>query len=188
MAETSSMIPLGTLAPDFRLLDVCTQQFFELRDVEFEKALVIMFICNHCPYVQIILPRLILLANQYLAKGVRFVAISSNDVNTYPEDGPAQMQLLAKQHSFPFPYLYDETQATAKAYHAVCTPDFFIFDRALKCVYRGRFDDATPKNRIPPSGCDLMNALDQLLKGETVSTDQKPSIGCSIKWKDVAAV
>lgn len=185
MAKTpSTMIPLGTRAPNFHLLDVTTTgKFRSLDELKSEKATTIMFLCNHCPYVKHIQHKLVEVANYYQAKGVSFVAINSNDIETYPEDSPERMKAEAKKHQFPFPYLFDETQAIAKAYQAACTPDFFVFDKNLQCVYRGRFDDATPGNSQPVTGADLKNALDQILKNEAVDQDQKASIGCNIKWK-----
>lgn len=183
MAEISAMIPLGTKAPSFHLQDMRTNHWIDLNDLHVEHALVIMFICNHCPYVKHIIPKLIEITRAYQQKGILFIAINSNDADTYPDDSPARMKQLAQEKDFTFPYLHDETQAIAKAYHAVCTPDFFIFDRTLSCIYRGRFDDSTPKNNLPVSGADLVHALDQLLTGSPISNDQKPSMGCSIKWK-----
>lgn len=184
MTETlSQMLPLGTRAADFNLLDVVTHQMVSLQNVKSDVATVIMFICNHCPYVRHIQHHLVDVANQYQAKGIQFVAINSNDIKKYPTDSPEKMAEQAIQHGFSFPYLYDETQAVAKAYQAACTPDFFIFDRDLKCVYRGRFDNASPGNLNPVTGKDLINALENILNGKAVSTDQKPSMGCNIKWK-----
>ncbi|HLB42160.1 MAG TPA: thioredoxin family protein [Gammaproteobacteria bacterium] len=184
MAETlSTMIPLGTKAPEFHLLDTRSGKYLSLSETKSDIATVIMFICNHCPYVKYILPKLLEIVNIYQAKGICFIAISSNNAETYPEDGPNKMKEATEQHQFPFPYLYDQTQTTAKAYHAACTPDFYIFDRHLHCVYRGRFDDATPGNRHPVTGQDLSQALDNILSNHSISTHQKPSLGCNIKWK-----
>lgn len=183
MAVNSSMLPLGTIAPSFNLIDVCTNKSIALSDFQNSKATVIMFICNHCPYVIHIQEKLIAIANEYIAKGISFIAINSNDVELYPDDSPLQMKKIASEKKYPFPYLFDETQEVAKAYHAACTPDFYIFDQSLKCVYRGRFDDSTPRNQIEPSGRDLIEALDAVLAGEMVNPNQKASIGCSIKWK-----
>lgn len=179
----SDMIPLGTRAPDFRLLDTRTDQMVSLQTVKSDKATVIMFLCNHCPFVKHIQSKLAETAASYQKKGIQFIAISSNDVITYPQDGPEKMREEAEQHHYAFPYLYDETQAIAKAYHATCTPDFFIFDKDLLCVYRGRFDDSTPGNGVAVTGNDLKQALDNLLAGKSVSEDQQPSMGCNIKWK-----
>lgn len=184
MSETAStMIPLGTIAPSFKLLDTLLNKMVSLEDFQLNDALVIMFICNHCPYVKHILPKLIDVANEYKKKGVQFIAISANDAETYPSDGPIAMRNVALEHHFPFPYLYDESQSVAKAYKAACTPDFFIFDRHLACVYRGRFDAATPGNHLPVDGADLCQALDHLLANKPINPNQKPSLGCNIKWK-----
>lgn len=142
-----------------------------------------MFLSNHCPYVKRIQVRLVEIANHYQNKGIKFIAISSNDVEKYPADGPDQMHIEAKQFNYPFPYLYDETQAIAKLYNAACTPDFYVFDKSRLCVYRGRLDAATPGNEEPVTGADLCNALDCILANEPIPNDQKPSLGCNIKWK-----
>jgi len=179
----SSMIPLGTIAPDFTLVDTVSGKNLRLAELRSDIATVIIFMCNHCPFVKHIQSELINLANEYLKKGIRFIAISSNDVENYPDDAPVQMKTTALLNHFPFPYLYDETQDVARAYHAACTPDFYLFDKDLKCVYRGQFDDARPMNSIPVSGNDLRKALDQLLAGLPIDSNQKPSLGCNIKWK-----
>jgi thiol-disulfide isomerase/thioredoxin len=142
-----------------------------------------MFICNHCPYVKHINDQLVVLANEYIKKGVSFIAISSNDVANYPEDSPELMKVLAEEVGYPFPYLYDEDQSVARMYDAACTPDFYIFDSELKCAYRGQFDDSRPKNDLMVTGRDLRMALNDILEGKKVSFNQKPSIGCNIKWK-----
>ncbi|MFN3234386.1 MAG: thioredoxin family protein [Gammaproteobacteria bacterium] len=184
MVETAStMLPLGTQAPDFELLDTVTNEPLALSNLKSDQATVIMFICNHCPYVVHISDKLVELAKEYQQKGVNFIAISSNDVVTHPADSPNKMSTHAKDNGFTFPYLYDETQEVAKAYKAACTPDFYIFDGELKCAYRGRFDGATPKNNVPVTGDELRQALDNILTGKPVSDDQKPSLGCNIKWK-----
>lgn len=184
MAKTlSTMIPLGTKAPDFRLMDTVSNKWLTLDELKSPIATVVMFICNHCPYVKHIQTQLVDVANRYQAKGIKFIAISSNDVVNYPADSPALMHEEAITHHYPFPYLYDETQAVAKAYHAACTPDFFVFDNNLLCVYRGRFDEATPGNDKPVTGADLCKALDAILAGNTISEDQIASMGCNIKWK-----
>lgn len=182
-ATPSTMMPLGTVAPDFNLPDTVSENELSLGDIRGEKATVVMFICNHCPYVKHIDEELVNVANEYMPKGVSFVAISSNDVDNYPEDAPELMQKTAQQLGYPFPYLYDESQAVAKAYDAACTPDFFIFDKELKCAYRGQFDDSRPKNGKPVTGKDLRAALDNIIAGKPVTIDQIPSIGCNIKWK-----
>jgi thiol-disulfide isomerase/thioredoxin len=184
MAHTpSSMIPLGTIAPDFALLDTVSDQVLTLSDLRSELATVIMFICNHCPYVKLIQTKLSEVAKVYQAKGIRFVAINSNDTEKYPADSPANMRVEAEKHGYSFPYLFDETQAVAKAYHAACTPDFFIFDGDLRCVYRGRFDAATPGNGKSVTGDELCAALDNILAGKQVDPNQIASVGCNIKWK-----
>lgn len=180
----SSMLPLGTKAPDFKLRDTLTGEFYHLLDnIRDSKAFVIMFICNHCPYVKHVIHELIHLAKDYQAKGISFVAISANDAKNYPEDAPEKMAQLGKLLKFSFPYLYDETQSTAKAYHATCTPDFFIFDKRRLCVYRGQLDASRPNNNIPVTGQDIRSALENLLKGEPLNPQQLPSMGCNIKWK-----
>ena len=142
-----------------------------------------MFICNHCPYVIHVLDEITRLAKDYQAKGFSFIAISSNDVINYPQDSPEKMKELARQYGFTFPYLYDESQDVAKAYDAACTPDFSLFDGSLQCVYRGQLDDSRPKSGIPVTGKDIRSALDAILEGGSLSTLQRPSLGCNIKWK-----
>lgn len=184
MAKTlSTMIPLGTKAPDFRLMDTVSNKWLKLDELKSPIATVVMFICNHCPYVKHIQTQLVDVANRYQAQGIKFIAISSNDVVNYPADSPALMHEEAITHHYPFPYLYDETQVVAKTYHAACTPDFFVFDNNLLCVYRGRFDEATPGNDKPVTGADLCKALDAILAGNMISEDQIASMGCNIKWK-----
>lgn len=180
----SNMLALGTKAPDFSLPDTVSGDMLSLADVASNKATVVMFICNHCPYVIHIIDQLVQVAKTYQAKGVSFVAISSNDVENYPQDAPDKMAQYAKEQGFSFPYLYDETQTIAKAYDAACTPDFYVFDQDLQCVYRGRFDAATPGNDEPVTGRDLTQALDCLLSDNPVAqTQQMPSMGCNIKWR-----
>lgn len=184
MTETSSvMVPLGTKAPTFNLIDTISGKPVALDQLPAKIATVVIFMCNHCPYVQHILPHLIQQIPFYQSKDIQFIAINSNDVKRYPEDGPDAMQKVAEKLKFTFPYLYDETQEVAKAYHAACTPEFFVFDRNLACVYRGRYDDATPGNQKKVTGKDLLAALDALLSAKIPSQDQKPSLGCNIKWK-----
>jgi peroxiredoxin len=183
METSSSMLPLGSKAPDFTLYDVCADQKVSLKSLTSPIATVIMFICNHCPYVKHIQNKLIEIAKNYQSKDIAFIAISSNDIMAYPQDGPEEMRTTALSHQFSFPYLYDETQEAAKAYHAACTPDFFVFDRELFCVYRGRFDDSTPGNQKPVTGKDLCTALDNILTGLPIQSEQKASVGCNIKWK-----
>ena len=180
---SSSMLALGTKAPNFELLDTVSGKIVSLNELKSDKATVVMFICNHCPYVKHIQGELVQLAKDYQAKGVSFIAISSNDVEEYPEDAPKEMVKIAKQLNYSFPYLYDETQLTAKNYKAVCTPDFFVFDKDLHCVYRGQLDGSTPGNGTPVTGNALRAALDNILINKSVISDQKPSMGCNIKWK-----
>ncbi len=182
-ATPSNMIPLGTLAPDFKLTDTLTDKTLGLSDLPEKKATVVMFICNHCPYVKMLLDEIVSVANEYIAKEVNFVAISSNDIENYPDDAPDKMKELGESIKMPFPYLFDETQEVAKAYQAACTPDFYIFDRDLKCAYRGQFDDARPGNDKAVTGRDLRKALNEIIEGKAVSFEQIPSIGCNIKWK-----
>ena len=185
MVQTlSNMMPLGTTAPDFTLPDTVSGKSLSLQEVRGEIATVVMFICNHCPFVKHVQNELIMLGKEYPAKGINFVAISSNDVANYPEDSPEKMKKLAVSKGYEFPYLYDESQEIARSYDATCTPDFFVFDKNLHCVYRGQLDESRPGNDIPVSGNDLRNALDSILLGKDVNSDQKPSIGCNIKWKE----
>lgn len=182
-ATESNMMPLGTKAPNFNLPDTISGKNKSLQEIKSDKATVVMFICNHCPFVKHVQKELVKLANDYILKGILFVAINSNDVKAYPDDSPQQMKEVAKQFGYPFPYLYDESQAIARAYGAACTPDFYIFDKELKCVYRGQMDGSRPSNDIPVNGKDIRAALDAILAGKPVNQDQKPSIGCNIKWK-----
>ena len=179
----SNMIDLETKAPDFKLLDTVTGKPYDLKETKDSKATVIMFICNHCPYVKHVILELVKLARDYQPKGIAFIAINANDAIAYPEDAPKKMTQLAKQLGFSFPYLYDETQSIAKAYQAACTPDFFIFNKDLLCVYRGQLDGSRPGNKIPVTGKDIRSALDNILQGKPVSPHQQPSMGCNIKWK-----
>ena len=178
----STMLPLGSLAPEFSLPNVDGQTV--TRDQFQGKAgLLIVFMCNHCPFVLHVRSQLAAFAREYMDKGLAVVGISSNDVKEYPQDGPAAMKAEHTAAGYPFPYLYDETQSVAKAYRAACTPDFFLFDRDFHLVYRGQFDDSRPKTDIPVTGRDLRAACDALLAGQPIVADQKPSIGCNIKWK-----
>lgn len=179
----SNMIPIGSNAIDFQLPDVVSGKQVSLKDTTGPNATLVMFICNHCPYVKHINEQLVALANTYLPKGVGFVAISSNDVSSNPEDSPENMKKVAEAEHYPFPYLYDETQQVAKSYDAACTPDFYLFDMNLKLAYRGQLDDSRPSNNVVPTGKDIRNAIDNLLNREKVSPYQRPSIGCNIKWK-----
>ena len=184
MSRTAStMLPLGTIAPNFQLKDVISGEQVKLTHSSDNKATVIMFICNHCPYVKHINCELTRLANDYMPLGVRFLAINSNDVESYPDDSPENMLLTAKMHHYPFPYLYDETQDVAKAYHAACTPDFYVFNAEMSLVYRGQFDDSRPGNTIAVSGDSIRQALDCLINNKPLIIEQKPSLGCNIKWK-----
>ncbi|MGB4845438.1 MAG: thioredoxin family protein [Ferruginibacter sp.] len=184
MARTpSTMTPLGTTAPDFTLPDTVSGKPVSLSSIKGEKATVVMFICNHCPFVLHINDELVRLGKHYGNQQVRFVAISANDVATHPEDSPEKMKETALRLKYPFPYLYDESQETAKAFNAACTPDFFIFDAELKLVYRGQLDDSRPGNDIPVTGKDIRHALGRIITGFPVPEEQRPSIGCNIKWK-----
>ncbi len=184
MAYTeSNMLPLGTSAPDFSLPDTVSGKTIQLNDVATEKGLVVMFLCNHCPYVIHVNEEVVRVANDYAAKGVGFVAISSNDAVNYPDDAPDKMKVHAEKVGYPFPYLYDETQEVAKVYDAACTPDFYVFDKNLKLVYRGRLDDSRPNSGTPLTGKDLRAALDTMLAGGEIPARQYPSAGCNIKWK-----
>jgi peroxiredoxin len=184
MAQTpSTIIPLGSKAPDFTLPDTVSGKNLSLNDLKSDKGTVIMFICNHCPFVKHVNKELVKLANNYIPKGISFIAISSNDVANYPDDSPDKMKQMARELGYPFPYLYDESQEVAKAYDAACTPDFFIYDKGLQLVYRGQLDDSRPSNGIPVTGKDIRSTLDNLLAGKSISPEQRPSIGCNIKWK-----
>lgn len=184
MARTPSvMAELGTKAPDFNLTDTVSGNQISLTALKGEVATVVMFICNHCPFVKHVNAELVLLANDYKNKGIGFAAISSNDVVNYPGDAPHLMKQVAQQLKYPFPYLYDESQEIAKAFSAACTPDFFIYDKNLKLVYRGQLDDSRPGNDIPVTGKDIRRALDCLINDKPVPAEQRPGIGCNIKWK-----
>ncbi len=184
MARTpSNMIPLGTKAPDFKLPDTVSGQTVSLNELKGTQATVVMFICNHCPFVKHVNAGMVAMAKDYQSMGIGFIAISSNDVLNYPDDAPDLMTVNAREEGYPFPYLYDESQEVAKAYDAACTPDFYLFDRNLQLVYRGQMDDSRPGNGIPVTGKDLRAAIDTLLSGGKINAIQKPSIGCNIKWK-----
>lgn len=180
----SNPFPIGSKAPIFDLYDTVSESKLSLDSLRGEKATVIMFICNHCPFVIHVNQELVALANDYTSKGVGFVAISSNDVENYPQDGPDKMKLHAQEQGYPFPYLYDESQEIAKAYDAACTPDLYVFDQELKSVYHGQLDDSRPGNGIEVTGIDIRNVLDAVLTKTTYAGKQKPSIGCNIKWKN----
>jgi peroxiredoxin len=179
----TTQIELGFKAPQFLLPDTVTGNLLGFDDIKGEKGTLVMFICNHCPYVVHVIKELVSVAKTYQAKGFGFVAISANDIENYPDDSPEKMTLFAQENNFSFPYLFDETQDVAKAYDAACTPDFSLFDENENCVYRGRLDASTPGNKMPNDGKDLRFALDCLLKGEKIPEPQYPSMGCNIKWK-----
>ncbi len=180
----SNMLPLGTVAPDFLLPDAVSGRTLGLADVRGESGTLLMFICNHCPFVVHIQKGLHDLGRDYADSGIGIAAVSANDVETHPQDSPAHMQDFAVQNGFAFPYLYDESQEVARRYSAACTPDFFLFDAAMKCVYRGRFDESRPGSDVPVTGRDLREAMDALLAGQPVGQNQQPSMGCNIKWKE----
>ncbi len=182
-ATPSKMVPLGSSAPDFNLYNPILNKYQSLKELKSDIATVIMFICNHCPFVKFINSALVDLTNEYIEKGISFIGINSNDVINYPEDSPSKMIEYSKILGYKFPYLYDETQEVAKSYDAACTPDFFVYDKDLKLVYRGQFDDARPTNGLVPSGKDLRYSLDCILNNKQIDIEQKPSIGCNIKWK-----
>ncbi len=181
-ATASTMLDLGTKAPNFALPDT-NGKIVSLSDFNNSKALLVIFMCNHCPFVKHILKEMIALISQYQKKGLAAVGINSNDVANYPDDSPEKMAECAKKQGFTFAYLYDETQEVAKAYHAACTPDFFLFDKNQKLVYRGQMDDSRPGNNIPVIGSDLKKAIDAVLAGKSPDKKQMPSMGCNIKWK-----
>lgn len=182
----SHSVPLASRAPDFELPEPLSGKSWKLDDFEGSPALLVMFICNHCPFVIHLKPDFVKLANAYMPKGLSIIAISSNSIRTHPQDGPDIMAREAEEMGYPFPYLYDETQETAKAYGAACTPDFFLFKkdgrRPFELVYHGQFDDSRPGNKRSITGRDIRNAIDCVLSGQPVSTVQRPSLGCSIKW------
>ena len=177
------VLTLGTVAPNFTLPDTVSGKTMSLKEIKSEKATVVMFICNHCPFVKHVNGELVKLANDYMPKGVTFAAISSNDIQKYPEDGPTMMKKVAMEKKYPFPYFYDADQKVAKAYDAACTPEFFILDGAMKVVYHGQLDDSRPGNDTAVSGKDVRRALDSILAGKPVSAEQYAAVGCSIKWK-----
>lgn len=184
MAYTESiMIDIGTQAPFFKLLDVVSNQVLTFQDCRGENGTVILFICNHCPYVIHVNRLIVDLANEYANKGIKFVAINSNDVANYPEDAPDKMAIVAKVLQYPFPYLYDESQEVARAYEAACTPDIYVFDSSDILYYRGRLDDSRPNSGRPLTGKDIKDALNHMLEGNPSPSTQYPSGGCNIKWK-----
>ncbi len=185
MAYTeSNMLPWGTVAPDFELPDLVSGKTLGLREMASDKATVVMFLCNHCPYVLYVNQQIVEIVQEYSARGVAFIGINSNDAENYPEDGPDKMQEHAREVSYTFPYLYDETQEVAKQYDAACTPDFYVFDGDLKLRYRGQLDESRPKrNPVASTGADLRKALDAVLDSREVPEPQRASGGCNIKWK-----
>jgi peroxiredoxin len=185
MAKTASnMLPIGTKAPDFYLKDMTFRtETFSFNDIKGEKGTLVFFICNHCPFVHHVIEEVVMIANDYRVQGLGIIAVSSNDVANYPQDAPELMAEFAFENNFEFPYLYDENQAMAKNYAAACTPDFYLFDNQDSLIYRGQLDDSRPGNGIPLSGNDLRGAIDGILYNRTINPDQKPSVGCGIKWK-----
>jgi peroxiredoxin len=180
----SNMLPLGTIAPNFSLPDVVSDKIISLTDFQDYKGLVIMFISRHCPFVKHIKTELANLGNDYKNQNLAIIAISSNDIINYPDDSPENLKLMAKEEGFNFPICYDETQEIAKNYQAACTPDFYLFDHDLKLVYRGQLDDSRPSLNIPVNGKNLRTAIDALLTNQPIDIEQKPSVGCNIKWKN----
>jgi peroxiredoxin len=184
MARTeSTMLHLGTIAPDFELPDVTTGKLISLSQFVGSKALLVIFICEHCPFVKHVQDELARLGHDYVSKGLGIVAISANDVSNYPKDAPEHLAAMAQHLNLNYPILYDETQSVAQSYQAACTPDFFLFDADHCLVYRGQLDDSRPGNEKPVTGADLRAAIDAALAGAPMIVDQKPSIGCNIKWK-----
>jgi peroxiredoxin len=184
MARTpSNMIPLGTIAPNFYLKDTNSNYEYSFEDLKGPKGTLVIFMCNHCPFVLHVIKEIVMIANDYRVQGIGVVAISSNDIEKYPEDSPEMMAEFALENRIDFPYLFDATQDAAKAYDAACTPDFYIFDSQKSLFYRGQLDDSRPGNGIPLSGSDLRSAIDALIYNRSLNETQKPSIGCSIKWK-----
>ncbi len=183
VATKSNMVDIGTIAPAFSLYSPVTSEQISFSEDSIGKGFLIVFICNHCPYVLHLAHHFSELFNSFLIQGIKVYAISSNDVQKYPQDNPANMAKLAKELNFKFPYLYDEDQSVAKLYKAACTPDLFLFDGSRKLFYRGQYDDSKPGNGKKPSGTDMINAVEQLLKNNQPPKNQTPSIGCNIKWK-----
>lgn len=179
----SNMLDLGTRAPEFKLIDTVTNQLCSYQDIRGERGTVVMFICNHCPFVVHVIDEIVRIANDYRVLGFGFVAISSNDIVAYPQDGPEMMWQNARKNNFTFPYLLDENQQVAQDYKAACTPDLYVFGPNDKLVYRGQLDNSRPGNGIPVNGRDLREALDNIFNSKPQSTTQKPSMGCNIKWK-----
>ena len=183
MAIESMAVQLGFKAPYFILWDAVSEKFLTLENLKSDKAILIMFICNHCPYVKHVNAGLVILANDYKPKGISFAAINSNDPVQYPEDSLLKMKEYAEILKYPFPYLYDETQEVARDYNAACTPEFYLFDKNLSLIYHGQFDDSRPSNGKPVTGKDVRDALDAVLAGKPVPENQMPGVGCSIKWR-----
>lgn len=181
--QTSRMLPIGTPAPRFALPDTTTRRTVALEDFSASPVLLVAFMCNHCPFVKHILDGFVAFARDFGARGVAVVAVSSNDAGAYPEDAPAEMARIAKLKGFSFPYLYDESQEVAKSYQAICTPDFFLFDRERRLAYRGQFDGSRPGSKVAVTGSDLRAACEALLRGKPPASQQLPSVGCSIKWR-----
>lgn len=179
----SNMLPLGTKAPDFKLVDTKDDNEKSLDELKGEVGTLVMFICNHCPFVIHVNEELVRLAHDYKSQGIHLIAISSNDVVNYPQDGPDKMKQHATENGYNFPYLYDETQDVARAYDAACTPDFFLFDEDLILVYAGQLDDSRPGNGKPVTGKDIRTAMEALIQNSPIDPNQKPSMGCNIKWK-----
>ena len=182
LTESTMGLPLGSPAPGFRLPDT-EGRIVSLEDFKGSKALLVVFMCNHCPYVVHVKEGLAALGRDYMPKGVAMVGINPNDVEAYPQDRPEKMKEDKEKYGYPFPYLFDETQETAKAYKAACTPDFFLFDGDFKLVYRGQMDSSRPGSDVPVTGKDIRAAMDALLEGRPVPSEQRPSAGCNIKWK-----
>ncbi|MEM7757895.1 MAG: thioredoxin family protein [Cyanobacteria bacterium P01_A01_bin.40] len=184
MVKTAStMLPLGTAAPEFELPDVVSNNIISLKTFADSKALLIMFICQHCPFVKHLQDELAKIGQDYQALPLGMVAISSNDVGNYPQDSPEKLKQMAEELGFNFPVCYDESQEVSKSYTAACTPDFFLFDNSRKLAYRGQLDDSRPSNGVPVTGTDLRQAIDAVLQDRAIDFEQKPSIGCNIKWK-----
>lgn len=184
MSQTASnMLPLGTIAPKFKLKDTNSNYDYSYDDLKGSKGTLVLFICNHCPFVIHVIEEVVRIANDYRVQGIGIIAISSNDIQKYPQDGPELMTEFAFNNKIEFPYLYDENQEVAKAFDAACTPDFFLFDAQDKLFYRGQLDDSRPGNGIPLSGSDLRNAIDAVIYNRNLKDPQKPSMGCNIKWK-----
>ena len=184
MARTpSNMIPLGTIAPNFYLKDTNSNNTYSFEDLKGSKGTLVIFICNHCPFVLHVIREIVMISNDYRVQGLGIIAISSNDIEKFPQDAPELMTEFAFQNKMDFPYLFDENQDVAKAYDAACTPDFYLFDNQNRLFYRGQLDDSRPGNGIPLSGSDLRSAIDALIYNRSLKDSQKPSLGCNIKWK-----